>query len=255
MSALSRSSAPGCGGGRRACRRRRSCRSLPRASPRRTASGARRGLGDDPVDGRLEAHVEHPVGLVEDEDLDLVERDDAAGDQVLEPAGGGDEDVGAAGGGDLRAEADAAVDGGDTKPAGGGDGAQLIDDLAGQLAGGGEDQGRAWPGARLDALDQRDAEGERLARAGRGLDEQVVAGERVAETIRLDGEGLGDVAARERADHRFGDAEIGKRSDVVSSFLSDWGRSSGPRTPSGTEETEPLGWRRPNPTPTVAAAV
>ena len=30
---------------------------------------------DDPVDLRLEAHVEHPVGLVEDEDLDRVERD------------------------------------------------------------------------------------------------------------------------------------------------------------------------------------
>jgi len=32
---------------------------------------------------------------------------------------------------------------------------------------------------------------------------------------------LGDAAARERADDRFGDAEIGKRGDVVSSFLSD----------------------------------
>ena len=27
--------------------------------------------GDDPVDGRAEAHVEHAVGLVEDEDLDV----------------------------------------------------------------------------------------------------------------------------------------------------------------------------------------
>ena len=47
-----------------------------------------RGLGDDPVDGGLEAHVEHAVGLVEDEDLDLVEGDRAAGEQVLEPARG-----------------------------------------------------------------------------------------------------------------------------------------------------------------------
>ena len=54
-----------------------------------------RGLGDDPVDGGLEAHVEHPVGLVEDEHADLLEGDDAAVDQVLEAAGGGDEDVGA----------------------------------------------------------------------------------------------------------------------------------------------------------------
>ena len=32
---------------------------------------------DDPVDLRLEAHVEHPVGLVEDEGADPVERDHA----------------------------------------------------------------------------------------------------------------------------------------------------------------------------------
>ena len=56
---------------------------------------SRRGLGDDPVDGGLEAHVEHPVGLVEDEDVDLLERDAPRVDQVLEPARGGDEDVGA----------------------------------------------------------------------------------------------------------------------------------------------------------------
>ena len=68
----------------------------------------------------------------------------------------------------------------------------------------------AWPAAGLEALDHRNPEGERLARAGRRLDEQVVAGERVADDQLLDGEGLGDVAARESAHDRFGDAEIGK---------------------------------------------
>ncbi len=48
-----------------------------------------------------------------------------------------------------------------------------------------------------------------------------MAGERVAHDQLLDGEGVGDVAARERIDDRFGDAEIGKRSDVVCSFSSD----------------------------------
>ena len=99
---------------------------------------------------------------------------------------------------DLRAEADAAVDGGDRSRASLGDGLQLVDDLARQLAGRGEDQGAEVPRAGLDAVDQRHAEGERLARAGRGLDEQVVAGERVADDHLLDGERLGD-AARESA--------------------------------------------------------
>ena len=39
----------------------------------------RREQRDDPLDVRQEAHVEHPVGLVEDEDLDLAEVDRPSG--------------------------------------------------------------------------------------------------------------------------------------------------------------------------------
>ena len=168
------------------------------------------GAVDDPVDGGLEAHVEHPVGLVEDEDADVLEDDDAAGDQVLEAAGSGDEDVGLADGLDLRSEADAAVDGGDLQALRLGDRADVFDDLTGELAGRGEDQGADAALLGREPLDHRDAEGERLAGAGRRLDEQVVPGERVADDQLLDGEGMGDVTARERTDHRLRDAEIGK---------------------------------------------
>ena len=52
---------------------------------------------DDLPDVADEAHVEHAVGLVEDQDLDLVETDGAAVVEVEEPAGRGDEDVDAVG--------------------------------------------------------------------------------------------------------------------------------------------------------------
>ena len=74
--------------------------------------------GDDPVDLRLEAHVEHPVGLVEDQHPDRVERDDLPLDQVLEPPWRGDEDVGLARGLRLRADRDPAVDGRDPEVVG-----------------------------------------------------------------------------------------------------------------------------------------
>ena len=99
------------------------------------------GLGDDPVDGGLEAHVEHPVGLVEDEDPHVLAMQGAALDQVLETARGGDDDVGAGGALGLRAEADAAVDGGD-RGAGRQHRLELVDDLARELAGRGEDERR-----------------------------------------------------------------------------------------------------------------
>jgi hypothetical protein len=96
------------------------------------------------------------------------------------------------------------------KVAGPGDTVELVDDLAGELAGRRQDQGGGALGALLDQVDQRDAEGERLARSGRGLDQQVVTGERVADHQLLDGERLGDVALGERAHHGFRNAEVGK---------------------------------------------
>ena len=50
----------------------------------------------DPLDVRDEAHVEHAVGLVDDEDLDAGEEDLAAADVIEEAPRRGDQDVDAA---------------------------------------------------------------------------------------------------------------------------------------------------------------
>ena len=148
---------------------------------------ARRG-GHDAVDDRAEAHVEHAVGLVEDEDPDAREGHVAAADEVLEAAGRGDEDVRLAGGARLLLDAGAAVDGRDGERAGVGQRADLLDDLQGELAGGGEDEAGLLGAVGLQAVDHRRAEGEGLARAGRGVDEDVAAREHVGDGEGLDGE-------------------------------------------------------------------
>ncbi len=145
---------------------------------------SRRALRDDAVDRRAEAHVEHAVGLVEDEDLDVAERQVAAADQVLEPAGGGDDDVGAARLTGLLLDPDAAVDRAHLEGAGVGDRVAGLDDLGGELTRRGEDQGRGATVGRLDAVGDRHHEGERLAGSRRGLGEHVAAGEHVADDLR-----------------------------------------------------------------------
>jgi hypothetical protein len=80
-----------------------------------------------------------------------------------------------------------------------------------------------WPassrvGARIsaagrrasDAVDQRDAEGERLAGAGGRLGEHVAAGEHVGDDELLDGERGVRAALFERIGDRTGNAEIGE---------------------------------------------
>src|SRR5207302_3268604 len=73
---------------------------------------------DDAVDRRAEAHVEHAVGLVDDEEPHVRQRDRAALEQVLEAAGGRDQDVGGASLASLPGDADAAVYSGDLQSAG-----------------------------------------------------------------------------------------------------------------------------------------
>ena len=129
-----------------------------------------------------------------------------------EPTGAGDGDVDAGAQtalvtGDVRA----AVERRDRATAHLRERPELVGHLSGEFAGGQQHQ-RARPagGARLDAGDERDAEGEGLARARRGTAADVTAVERVSDRGPLDREGVGDAAAREcRAEVR-GHAEIGE---------------------------------------------
>ena len=67
------------------------------------------------------------------------------------------------------------------------------------------------PVADVDALDEGDREGERLARAGRRLREDVAAGERVREDVRLDRERCVDVTLGERTHDARGHRQARKR--------------------------------------------
>ena len=70
-------------------------------------------LRDDAVDRRAEAHVEHAVGLVEDEDPNVVERRRRAPIRSSSRPGVATTMCGAARLAGLLVDADAAVDGGD----------------------------------------------------------------------------------------------------------------------------------------------
>ena len=59
------------------------------------ALGWHSGRGDDALDLRHEAHVEHAVGLVKHQVLDILEGDLPLFDKVHQTTGGGDEDVAA----------------------------------------------------------------------------------------------------------------------------------------------------------------
>ena len=209
--------ASGTGAGRCSCTRASTVYSwaIRPASPvsvadRKTVWRSRETWDDDAVDGGPEAHVEHAVGLVEHEDADVGERERAALEEVLQAAGRGDDDVRLGGLTGLALERDAAVDRGDLQRACVGDVPRLLDDLRRELAGGGEDERGGARGRRLDAVDERHAEGERLAGPRGGRDEDVAAGEDVGDDQALDCERLCDAALSECARDGIGHAEIGE---------------------------------------------
>jgi hypothetical protein len=140
---------------------------------------ALRGRLQQAADRRQEALVEHLVGLIEHQRLDVVEPGGALVEMVLQAARRGDEDVDATRKrGALRAVADAAEDHGDRQAEMAAIGLEAVGDLAGQFARRGQDQ-RAAAAARRAALgvgqavQQRQAEGGRLAGAGLRDAEQV----------------------------------------------------------------------------------
>ena len=158
---------------------------------------ARRKDREDLADVADEAHVEHPVGLVEDEDLDPRQVDRPLTEVVEQAAGRRDDDLRAgAQRADLRVEADAAIDRRGADRVLGAVGPDALLDLERELAGRGEDQrtddARAAGGSRrVEALQHRQHEGGRLAGAGLGAGEDVAALEDERDRLGLDGGGFG----------------------------------------------------------------
>ena len=147
---------------------------------------------EDLADVADEAHVEHPVGLVEDEDLDPRQVDGALADVVEQAAGRRDDDLRpGAQRADLRVETDAAVD---RRRADGGlraVGPDALLDLERELAGRGEDEradgARAALWARgVQALEHRQDERGRLAGPRLGAGEHVASGEDERDGLCLD---------------------------------------------------------------------
>ncbi len=163
---------------------------------------------EDLADVADEAHVEHPVGLVEDEDLDRRQVDGPLADVVEQAAGGGHDDIRrAAQGADLAVDADATVDGRRADAPVAAVDAHALLDLERELAGRGEDQRADGPAAgarvavrRAKVLEHGQHEGRRLAGAGLGAGHQVAAGEDERDRLGLDGGGLGVALVRDGAE-------------------------------------------------------
>ena len=151
--------------------------------------------GDDLADVADEAHVEHPVGLVEHEDLDVRQVDRPLPEVVQEPARRGHDDLGT--GPErayLRIEPDAPVDRGGADRTLGAIGPYARLDLECELAGRGEDQGPDQRPARrsrgMQKLEHRQDEGRGLARAGLGAGQDVTTGQDERNGVALDGGGF-----------------------------------------------------------------
>ena len=139
----------------------------------------RRQMPEHAADVGEEAHVQHAVGFIEDEDLEPLELRVAVLEVIEQTSGRGDDDVDAAAEGVLlRPHADAAVDRGAGQRRVHGQLAQMLVDLRRQLARRREDQ-RARRAALLadQPVENRQQERRGLAAAGHGAGEHVLAGD------------------------------------------------------------------------------
>ncbi len=188
--------------------------------------GGHRQQRHDPLDVGNEAHVEHAVGFVEHEHLDLPEVNALVFDVVEQPPRSGDEDLDA--GADdleLRLDVDAAVDDGRAQLGVPAVGLDRVLDLDREFPGRGQDQRahrvprrrRARVGQRGQLLQDRQRETGGLAGAGLGAAHDVVAGENDGNGLRLDRRGRG-VAGFFDGPQQFGpQPELGKARSVQGS--------------------------------------
>ena len=131
---------------------------------------------EDRLDVDDEAHVEHPIRLVEDDGMDPIEAELAATDEVEDASRRADHDLRAVlERGDLAVHARAAVDGDGADVAELAEALDLLRDLHAELAGRGQDQRLHPERGGIDLLDDRDPERGGLAGAGLRLADEVLA--------------------------------------------------------------------------------
>ena len=168
----------------------------------------------DLLDVGNEAHVEHAVGLVDDEDLDAAEHQLAAFEEVEQAAGRGDQHVGAAHDlGFLVGEGDAADQQRHVQLVLGAVFDKAFLDLGGEFARRLEDQRARHSGAGaalFEPAEHGQDEGGGLAGAGLRDAENVTAGEGERNGLRLDGRRSGVAGGFDGAQHFFAEAEFCK---------------------------------------------
>ncbi len=184
----------------------------------------------DLADRLDEAEVEHLVGFVKNEEFDGRQVDGLLFDVVDQAARRGNEDVEAAVQGlVLRTILRAAVNGGDLQTGAARILREAFGDLRSQFAGGGQDENARLARHRHLALGQqllqdRQSEGGRLASAGLGDTQQVMAIEQVRDGLGLD-RGRRGIAGFFKLDQQGGgQAEIGKQFSQRATFMC-FGRS------------------------------
>ena len=154
------------------------------------------------------------VRLVDHRDLNAVECGGLAVEQVYQPAGRRDHDVDTPPHPlDLAPDRHPAVDRGDSHAERLAERREHIGDLTGEFAGRHENQGPGRflppPGWRgREPGQHRQAEGQRLARAGLRAAEDVAAGQCVRKRAGLDCKRRVDAAHRQRGDQPVGEAEL-----------------------------------------------
>ena len=149
---------------------------------------ARRQLLQDPAHVGQEAHVEHPVGLVDHQDLDAAQRRVGRAHVVEQTAGRRDDHVDAPPEGLLlRPHADAAEDRRRRRARVAPELPEVLLDLRGQLARGSQDErARRALGLVRQTMKDRQGEGRGLAAAGHGRRDEVTAFEGRRDRLFLD---------------------------------------------------------------------
>ena len=169
----------------------------------------------DAFDVGNEAHIQHAVGFVDDQQFDAGEQQPAAFGVVEQPAGGCDQHVDAARQlGVLVAERNAADQQRDVELLAGAVFVELFLDLGREFAGRFQNKGAGHSGAGAALFqhgEHRKDEGSGLAGAGLGDAENVSAGQNMGNRLFLNGGRGGVTGGRDGGEHLVGQAEMGKR--------------------------------------------
>jgi len=131
-------------------------------------------LNNDPINNRLEAHIKHPINLIDDQNLDPIKNKDTTIEQILKPTKHNNNNINTYSTLNLLLKTNSTINKNNQQNTNNHDHPQLVDNLHRKLPNQNKHKHHRAPHINLDQINKQDTKNEHLTQTNQQLNKNII---------------------------------------------------------------------------------